>query len=134
MTTTRRDRQRFEWHGDVLLGADRKPLLRIVPDAKWPGMWRVEFPDGRLSDLTNRTRAKDAATLHAVHLIFDALAPGQASSSTRSKPVEGVEISPAPQSAPTAACGAVSTMSTPKKRDWAAIKRRQRAKVNGPAA
>jgi endogenous inhibitor of DNA gyrase (YacG/DUF329 family) len=33
---------------------------RIVPDAKWPGMYRVRRPDGTLSDLVNLTRAKDA--------------------------------------------------------------------------
>jgi hypothetical protein len=32
----------------------------IVPDAKWPGMYRVWHPDGTLSDMVNLTRAKDA--------------------------------------------------------------------------
>jgi hypothetical protein len=32
----------------------------VVPDAARPGMWRVRWPDGRLSDMTNLTRAKDA--------------------------------------------------------------------------
>lgn len=32
----------------------------VVPDAAHPGMWRVRWPDGRLSDMTNLTRAKDA--------------------------------------------------------------------------
>jgi hypothetical protein len=36
----------------------RKP--KVVPDAAHPGMWRVRWPDGRLSDMTNLTRAKDA--------------------------------------------------------------------------
>jgi hypothetical protein len=36
----------------------RKP--KLVPDATHPGMWRVRWPDGRLSDMTNLTRAKDA--------------------------------------------------------------------------
>jgi hypothetical protein len=36
----------------------RKP--RVVPDAADPGMWRVRWPDGRLSDMTSLTRAKDA--------------------------------------------------------------------------
>jgi hypothetical protein len=36
----------------------RKPTL--VPDATHTGMWRVRWPDGRLSDMTNLTRAKDA--------------------------------------------------------------------------
>ncbi len=29
--------------------------------ALYLGMWRVQWPDGRLSDMTNLTRAKDAA-------------------------------------------------------------------------
>jgi hypothetical protein len=32
----------------------------IVPDAKWPGMYRIRRPDGSLSDTVNLTRAKDA--------------------------------------------------------------------------
>jgi hypothetical protein len=40
----------------------RKPVLdpRIVPDPKWPGMYRVRRPDGSLSNMMNLTRAKDA--------------------------------------------------------------------------
>jgi hypothetical protein len=38
----------------------RKP--KVVPDPARPGMWRVRWPDGRLSDITNLTRAKDAIT------------------------------------------------------------------------
>jgi hypothetical protein len=36
----------------------RKP--KVVPDAAHPGMWRARWPDARLSDMTNLTRAKDA--------------------------------------------------------------------------
>ena len=39
----------------------KHPLAEIVPDANWPGMWRVRWPDGSLSDMANLTRAKDAA-------------------------------------------------------------------------
>jgi hypothetical protein len=38
----------------------RKP--KLVPDVAHPGIWRVRWPDGRLSDMTNVTRAKDAVT------------------------------------------------------------------------
>jgi hypothetical protein len=31
----------------------------IEPDKRWPGMWRVRFADGSLSDMVNRTRAHD---------------------------------------------------------------------------
>jgi hypothetical protein len=33
---------------------------RIVPDPKWPGMYRIRRPDGLLTDMTSLTRAKDA--------------------------------------------------------------------------
>jgi hypothetical protein len=33
---------------------------RIVPDSKWPGMFRIRRPDGSLSDMANLTRIKDA--------------------------------------------------------------------------
>jgi hypothetical protein len=38
-----------------------KALAHIVPDKTYPGMWRVLRPDGSLSDMVNRTRAKDVA-------------------------------------------------------------------------
>jgi hypothetical protein len=34
----------------------------VVLDLARPGMWRVQWLDGRLSDMTNLTRAKDAIT------------------------------------------------------------------------
>ena len=37
------------------------PLVRVVPDARWSGMWRMIWPDLQLSDMTNLTRCKDAA-------------------------------------------------------------------------
>jgi len=36
----------------------RKP--KVVPDSDHRAIWRVRWPDGRLSDMTNLTRAKDA--------------------------------------------------------------------------
>jgi hypothetical protein len=36
----------------------RRP--KLVPDATHRGMWRVRWPDSRVSDMTNLTRAKDA--------------------------------------------------------------------------
>jgi hypothetical protein len=32
----------------------------IVPDARWPGMYRIRRPDGTLTEMVNLTRAKDA--------------------------------------------------------------------------
>jgi hypothetical protein len=33
----------------------------IVADQKWPGLYRVKLGRGRLSDIVNLARAKDAA-------------------------------------------------------------------------
>jgi hypothetical protein len=33
----------------------------VRPDEVWLGMWRVHAPDGRVSDMMNSPRAKDAA-------------------------------------------------------------------------
>ena len=38
-----------------------KALAHIVPDKTYPGMWRVLRPDDSLSDMVNKTRAKDVA-------------------------------------------------------------------------
>jgi len=37
------------------------PLVQAVPDAVYPGMWRLLWPDGQLSDLANLSRIRDAA-------------------------------------------------------------------------
>jgi len=37
---------------------------RIVPDSKWPGMYRIKRPGGSLSDMANLTRARDALANH----------------------------------------------------------------------
>ena len=42
--------------------APSKRLCRpiAIQDSVYPNMWRVQWPDGRLSDITNLSRAKDA--------------------------------------------------------------------------
>jgi hypothetical protein len=45
-----------EWQ--LYLGKRR--LGRLVPDGKYPGMWRSIMPDGSLSDMANVTWAKHA--------------------------------------------------------------------------
>ena len=47
------------WKGDRLLGGNQH--VELVPDSKWPGMWRVKRPDGTLTDMANHTWAPDAA-------------------------------------------------------------------------
>jgi hypothetical protein len=44
-------------------------LVRIVADERWPGMWRVQCSDGRLTDMTNIARAKDAASSIALAIL-----------------------------------------------------------------
>jgi hypothetical protein len=42
-------------------GNARSPIVRVVPDLWWPGMYRVTWPDSQQSDMANLSRAKDAA-------------------------------------------------------------------------
>jgi hypothetical protein len=59
----------LDWKGDWLYFGQRK-LVRIVPDEKYPTvMWRVERPDGTLTDMVNRARAKDAAITIGLKLL-----------------------------------------------------------------
>ena len=44
-------------------------LARIVADRVYPSMWRVKMPSGKLSDMTNLTRAKDAAMSLALAIL-----------------------------------------------------------------
>jgi hypothetical protein len=55
-------RDRGNNQGDVTLTTQQPRGLdrRIVPDAKWPGMYRIRRPDGSLTDMVNLTRAKEA--------------------------------------------------------------------------
>jgi hypothetical protein len=39
----------------------RGAIVTVVPDATYPQMWRIRYSDGRLSDMVNLSRAKDAA-------------------------------------------------------------------------
>ena len=42
-------------------GRSKKALVRIIPHEELPHLYRIEWPDIGLSDLTNLTRAKAAA-------------------------------------------------------------------------
>jgi hypothetical protein len=42
-------------------GTNARALTTVVPDAVYPDMWRILWPDGRVSDLGNLTRIRDAA-------------------------------------------------------------------------
>jgi hypothetical protein len=45
----------------MILFINKRRVLQIERDAKYPQMWRVRLPDGSLSDMVNQARAKDAA-------------------------------------------------------------------------
>jgi hypothetical protein len=47
----------------------RTILARIVADRVYPSMWRVKTPSGKLSDMTNLVRAKDAAMSIALSVL-----------------------------------------------------------------
>ena len=49
------------WRDTRLFYFGRRTPYEIVRDETYSHMWRVKYPDGRLSDMVNRTRAKDAA-------------------------------------------------------------------------
>src|SRR5262249_23536511 len=58
----------LQWKGNKLMfGSDTK--ARIIADPIWPNMFRVEYPPGTISDMTNLTRAHDAAC----HLVLEHL-------------------------------------------------------------
>jgi hypothetical protein len=44
-------------YGDALT-----PIALVVPDNHWPGMYRMHWPDGRVSDMANLARCRDAGT------------------------------------------------------------------------
>jgi hypothetical protein len=53
---------RPEWRAYLLHnGNGGRPLVRIEPDASWPGMWRMHWPDGRVSDMGDLKQIRDAA-------------------------------------------------------------------------
>jgi hypothetical protein len=60
----------LSWRGNDLRCAG-KTVVGIAPDRTYTGMWRVVLPDGRLSDMANRARAKDAAMTIALGLNSD---------------------------------------------------------------
>ena len=64
-------RDRLEWRGDTLHRVRGRAIVRIVPDKTWPDMWRVRLPDGRLTDMVNESRARDAAISAALAILSE---------------------------------------------------------------
>jgi hypothetical protein len=92
------------WRGLALhRGQAKRPLLHVVPDAVHPEMWRVQYPDGRLTDMVNLTRAKDAAVSIALGMLAAAsevqeTPQGEPPSAFEPDPLG--EVATEPQSAP----------------------------------
>jgi hypothetical protein len=73
---SRRDlKWRREGADDVLYTGKRR-LLRLLPDATYPNMWRVVYPDGELGDLKNLTWARHEGARVALSLLNKQTAPG----------------------------------------------------------
>ena len=53
----------------VVLPGSKRAIVYVLPDLTYPTMWRIRFPDGRLSAMANKSRAKDAALLHAAAIL-----------------------------------------------------------------
>lgn len=51
---------RLHWNNGRLMQGKRYMPIEVLPDRQWPGMYRVRY-QGKISDLVNLTRAKDAA-------------------------------------------------------------------------
>jgi hypothetical protein len=49
------------WKDGRLYLGSRLSGYSVVQDKRYPTMWRTRSPNGTLSDMVNRTRAKDAA-------------------------------------------------------------------------
>src|SRR5262245_40384758 len=74
MTTNNTLSNRLRWSANndgfaLFYGRSAKPLLHVVPDKTYAGMWRVKYRDGSLSDMANLTRAKDAGRANALTIL-----------------------------------------------------------------
>jgi hypothetical protein len=66
-------RDKLSWKGNSLVRqGSRIPLATIEPDGTFTSMWRVRRPDGRLTDMVNLSRAKDAAVVLALGALNNA--------------------------------------------------------------
>ena len=63
------DRDALKWDGDRLRLRSGRLLATLERDRTWPAMWRVRLPTGHVTDMVNRTRAKDAAATLALAVL-----------------------------------------------------------------
>jgi hypothetical protein len=65
----------LEWHDNRLLGPNGI-AIEIVQDSTYPTMWRVKYPDGKLSNMITLPRARDAARVALLRILNER--PGEA--------------------------------------------------------
>ena len=82
--------------GNWLLLFNRRRVGRVVPDSRYPKMYRSVRADGRLSDMANLSRAKDAALGAAIR----DLAWDTANSPRKAQQIGGVFSAPSPPMRP----------------------------------
>jgi hypothetical protein len=61
----------LSWNGNEVRcsQAEDRKLCSVVKDETYGGMWRVRAPDGRLSDMVNLSRAREASRLHSLTIL-----------------------------------------------------------------
>lgn len=62
------DRQALHWDG-LQLRYRRRVVATLVAEEAWPKLYRVHLPNGRVTDMVNLTRAKDAAVTLVMHAL-----------------------------------------------------------------
>jgi hypothetical protein len=68
------DRLDLSWHkfpdGWALHCVGRPAaVVLVIPDGTYPAMWRIQHPDGRLSDMANISWARDGAIAAAYRIL-----------------------------------------------------------------
>jgi hypothetical protein len=84
-------------HYSLHLGTSNKVLATVIPDQTYPGMWRIQWPDGTVSDMVNLARAKDAAVVIASR---DPAVKDRTRFTWRSRARQARPMSPEPAGAP----------------------------------
>jgi hypothetical protein len=65
-------RHELKWRGPELRLTTGRLLATIIPDAKYPKMYRVRLPNGNLTDMANISWAKEGAVALALASLNDA--------------------------------------------------------------
>ena len=59
----------LHWKNNRLHLGSRATGYSIVRDETYPSMWRLQYPDGPLTDMVNPTRARDGARCLALSVL-----------------------------------------------------------------